>query len=61
MPPPALLFSQNRPIKTERKPFSQKKKLIWKFCFNYSFCAQPKPENVLIRKRSETKWKKKVF
>ena len=42
--PSPLLFYQNRPIKTMRKPFSQKK-IICKFRFNYS-CAVSKNQNM---------------
>ena len=42
---PRSFFSQNRPIKTMRKPFSQKNKLICKFPFNYS-CLESQSQNM---------------
>ena len=43
-PPLPLLFSQNLPIKTMRKPISQKK-FIFKFSFNY-LCVESQNQNM---------------
>ena len=45
-------FSENYSIKNKRKPFI--KKIIWKFCFNYSK-PESKSKHVLNQKRSEIK------
>ena len=41
---PRCFFSQNLPIKTMKKPFSQKQ-LIYKFRFNY-LCAESQDQNM---------------